>query len=540
MRISNRHIQVFLSITVLILLLLSSGCKVVPESKAAVQPKKDAAAEVSAVKSDVDPAAVACSPGEKQVSLYTRANFQGKCQVLEVGTYNDLKTLEKVGGQKLLSIRVGEGVSATLFPETAFAGAAELLKASDDDLRNNKIGALKAGSLKVTALAAAPQNSIIKLPGTIDTNTDLTITWAATSGAKSSAVLTGPGKYSSKLAKGAVDSWAVGKLASGEYKLVLKVFNQAGTAEFKRTFEVASAPEMVQTRLEPLPQINESTAILLRWVVDSGAENIERFHLEYRKGNTGDWQDWTSALPGDARQQLFWGTLEKKYAFRISAVNCDGTKEPLPDTVEASTIVIAGCSGDEFDRAGKGDDVRSNAPAVKLGATQMHNWCPVGDVDWVSFKAAKGDRLTLAATPAGLASAVVIQVYDHNRMTLLSEASPEDADGGTTLNWKVPTNGTFYIKLAPLQPEVGGVSTNYDFTIERRSVVGVLPVILGIVAIVALLAGILLLLRALKKRGITTETIDQGVNNAKFWVNKRLFKTRMMFSFSPFVVRKRR
>ncbi len=544
MRNPNRHVQIFISIAVLMLLLLSTGCKVVPESKEAAQPKKVAAAHVAAPKSAVDPAVpvadVACNPGEKQVSLYTRANYKGKCEVLGVGKYGDLGELQEVGGKKVLSIRVGQGASVTLYPKTSFSGQPELLKGNDEDLRDNKVGALKAGSLKVAAVAAAPKNSIIKLPAAIDVNTDLVIKWSITAGVKSSALLTGPGNYSNKLEKQAADSWAVGKLPSGEYKLVLKVFNQAGAAEFKRTFEVASAPEEVRTHMEPLPQISESTAILLKWVVDSGAENIERFHLEYRKGNAGDWQDWTGALLAEDRELLFWGTMEKKYAFRIRAINRDGTKEPTTEVIEASTIVIAGCSADEFDSTGKGDDYRSNAPLLKLGEPQTRNWCPAGDVDWLSFKARKGDRLKLTASPAGLASGAVMQVYDHNRTTLLSEASPEDADSDTVLTWKVPSNGTFYVKLSPLHPELGGVTTNYDFLVERGSVVGLWPVLIGLVLAAAILTGLFLVLKRLRKTAVNTEKIDEGVTSAKIWLNKRLFKARMMFSFSPFVVHKRR
>ena len=79
MRNPNRHVQIFISIAVLTLLLLSTGCKVVPESKEAAQPKKVAAAQVAAPKSAVDPAAaeaeVACSPGEKQVVEKSRKGY---------------------------------------------------------------------------------------------------------------------------------------------------------------------------------------------------------------------------------------------------------------------------------------------------------------------------------------------------------------------------------------------------------------------------------------------------------------------------------
>ena len=486
-----------------------------------------------------DPLPPACVPAENQVSIYAEPDFQGVCQALDIGKYNDLNNLEQVRADQLMSIQVGAGVSALVFPDKGFEGKVELFQNGDADLTDNAIGAANAASIKVVKRIVPPVPPTITLPAVITTDTELTITWTLAEGVTTSAALIGPGEYSKLLDKQAEGTWLIGKLGEGEYTLTVKATNLAGNTEVTQAFTVIPAPQPPASHMEPLPQINNSTAIVLKWVVDSPAEDIDHFNLQYRKG-IDKWQDWTEPIGSSARQLTFLAMPDKKHEFRMRAVTIAGAKEAFPDAAEAITNINGGCLDDDFEGVKPGDDFRSASAQIELGTTQTHNWCPVGDVDWVKFEAKQGDHLNLTAKPAGLASGVVLKLFDKTGQSLLGEAKPEDADKITVMSWIVPLDGTYFVKLSPVNAEIGGVETKYDFGIERKSSVNPGLVICGSAALPLILGGGYAATRVAKKRKINLDKINEKVLSLKFQVAKHIYKFKDMFHGAKSMVRKRR
>ncbi|MRS04848.1 M23 family metallopeptidase, partial [bacterium] len=86
----------------------------------------------------------ACTPGVSQVALYTEADYQGTCQVFDIGDYANLGALTPSFLDNSRSIQVGGGVSTLLYPDVDFAGTYELFQDGDSNLADNGIGAYNA------------------------------------------------------------------------------------------------------------------------------------------------------------------------------------------------------------------------------------------------------------------------------------------------------------------------------------------------------------------------------------------------------------
>ena len=87
----------------------------------------------------------------------------------------------------------------------------------------------------------------------------------------------------------------------GDYKLTVQSRNLLGTASTTQEFSVNSAVPPPSTRLDALPQTSGSNAIPLSWVVEDGAEDIERFEMQYRPGNE-EWENYPEEISGNGAQ----------------------------------------------------------------------------------------------------------------------------------------------------------------------------------------------------------------------------------------------
>lgn len=562
----NRQFKRLLYGAVLVLLILSAGCKVIPESAKQGGTGKGGAEKAAAVKvaAEAKTAPISksaaknpagdtksvlaakpgeCKPGESDVAFFADINFKGKCQVLPLGKTKDFANLKSLDGAPVQSIQLGKAASVVLYPKPNLAGKGRLVQEDVKDLAVSDLSTFASGSIKVVERIMAPVEPEILLPEQAALDQALTITWTAAAGVKYTAELTGPDKFQKSMPKTEEGSWAVGQLARGKYTFTLTATNPAGTASASADFKVVKHPKAgkdvvkksapavvaqgaqgVQTHLEALPTLTNSTAILVKWVVDSGTEQIDHFHLQWRKG-LNDWQDWTEPLlPGD-NQLVFFGAPDKKFDFRIRAITRDGKDELFPEAIEASTTVVDGCSRDVYEGAAAADNALAGAIALTLGEEQTHNWCPVGDQDWVSFKAAKGDRLHLVVKPLGLASAATVTLST-DKGKVLEKTSPKDVNGQTELDYRVPGSGTYLVKLEPLESALGGVDTNYTLSVERRSMVSPLILLLGLAAILLILAGVFILSREVRKRTLTpvVAAVGNALEGAKGWVNQHIYR----------------
>ncbi len=430
----------------------------------------------------------ACVPTLTQVAVFAEAEFQGNCQILEKGEYSDMNTLAQIKANTTRSILVGSQVSALLYPDAGFKGSVELIQDGDDNLADNPIGEANAASMKVVDRIVPPTPPSVTLPTAITTDTVLTASWTTEAGVDTRATLTADNGYSNALDWQTGGSWEIGQLAVGEYALTIEALNLAGSATITQPFTVMQGVVPPVSYMEALPQISNSTAVMLNWGVESGADDIDHFNLQWRQQN-GEWQDWPEELGKDVRQVLFWGSPDQTFEFRIRAIDLIGTTEDYPENAETATYINSGCSDDGFEGAAPGDDEQLTAAPSEADVTQTHNWCPVGDVDWVSFQALQGEKYSFFSKPAALASAATIELYDTNGTTLLGSVHPATVDGETTMEWIVPLDGVYYIKLTPADARIGGQDTSYEFTIQKKSSVNPTTLVCGSALIPALLGG---------------------------------------------------
>lgn len=429
-----------------------------------------------------------CVPTETQAALFSDIEFQGNCQILEKGEYSDMNALPQVKANAARSILVGSGVSALLYPDAGFQGTVELIQDGDDNLADNPIGDANAASIKVVQRIVPPTPPSITLPLVITADTLLTAAWSTEAGVDTRATLNGGNGYTNALDWQTGGSWEIGKLAEGEYSLAVEAVNLAGSASVTQPFTVMPGVVPPVSSMEALPQISNSTAVTLKWKVESGEDDVDHFNLQWR-AQGGEWQDWSEPLARDARQVLFWGTPDSTFEYRMRAVDLIGTTEAYPDAAEVSTFINPGCMDDEYEGVAPGDDEQLTAAPAESGVTQTHNWCPLGDVDWVAFQALQGETYSLVSKAVGNASAAGIELYDTNGTTLLGKVRPASENSDTRLEWIVPLDGVYYIKLTPADARIGGQETTYEFTVQKKSSVEPGALICGSALIPALLGG---------------------------------------------------
>ncbi|HNR02752.1 MAG TPA: peptidoglycan DD-metalloendopeptidase family protein [Anaerolineaceae bacterium] len=447
-------------------------------------------------KYDCPPLPPVCTPAADEVALHNDTEYQGSCQLLKMGEYADLAGLEQVKGDQALSIQVGAGVSAMVYGEPNFAGTMELFQDGDDNLANNLIGAANASSIKIVKRIVMPTPATLNLPQIITDETFLAVTWTVEEGTESRARLTGPKGFVRTVDWQTTGAWQVGMLPAGNYKVSVEARNLLGSATTTQQFSVVKAVEPPSTRMDALPQTYGSTAIKLGWVVESHADEVERFELQVREGQ-GDWVDYQQAIGSAARSLVFWADQNQVYEFRMRAVNKLGTAEAYPDNAETFTLVLSDCLGDDAERAG--DNQRELAPLVSSNAPVRHNWCPAGDADWVRFDAKAGDSFVLRANPQGPASGAVVQLFAAGSEVLLGEARPFNVDGRTTLSWMAPADGSYAVKLSPVDARIAGVEAEYTFSVEKKGAVKPLWFVLFSAMVSALMGGGYAAARRVKK-----------------------------------------
>lgn len=437
-------------------------------------------------KCPVDPPT--CVPADNQAALYLTDDFQGNCQLLDVGQYADLDQMTVVKSDQARSIKLGSGVSVSLYPDKNFGGVLEFFQASDDTLSNNQIGAASASSVIVYPHIQPPSAPELTLPTEAASDDELTLVWSVQEGVETSADLSGPNGYANYFDWQTGGTWQAGQLPAGDYTLAVHARNLAGTANISQGFTVSEALQLPAATLEELPLLTNSTAVRLNWKVDSGASNLDHFEIQVRS-DEGDWALWSYQPGADVRTAIYTGAAGSTVHFRLHGVTPGGRAPDFATLPEVSTQLNAYCSNDGFEGSDPGDDQRDSAAPISIGDEQQHTWCPVGDVDWVAFQASAGQTLSLTTSALGLNSAAALQLYNTDGSTILSEVHPADANASASLQWTVPADGVYYVRLSPEDAQVGGEDTAYKFSVKVNSDVNPLALICGSLGIPAVLGG---------------------------------------------------
>lgn len=409
-----------------------------------------------------------CVPAANQAALYLQEDFQGNCQLLDIGKYTDLDKLSVVKSNQARSLKLGSGVSVSLYPEKNLGGSLDFFQASDADLSDNAIGSQKASSAIVYARIQPPAVPSLTLPQEASSEDDLTLQWSVQEGVETGADLTGPNNYSSHLDWQTTGSWHIGPLPAGSYTLTVNARNLAGTAKVSQAFTVVKALVLPVVSLQGLPALSNDTAIRLNWKVESGAASLDHFEIQVRR-DKNDWETWSNKPGASTLTTVYTGYTGSTYSFRIRGVTAAGKGVDFA-TVPVVTIQLdTHCSDDRYEGTKPGDDQRDSAAPITLGDVQEHNWCPVGDVDWVAFQATAGQVLDLTTSARGLNAAAALQLYNTDGSTLLGEVHPVDENASASLEWTVPADGVYYVRLSPENALVGGDDTVYTFTVKVNS-----------------------------------------------------------------------
>ena len=261
------------------------------------------------------------------------------------------------------------------------------------------------------------------------------------------------------------------------------------------------------SHLDDLPDITNTNAVLLTWTVEQGADGIDHFEIQYRNPE-GEWTDWPDTPGAESRQMIFWGIPGQSYEFRLRAVDIVGNAEEYLSVAETTTYFIDTCSTDEYEGETPGDDDITGANSLDVGSTQTHNWCAplsrvetgTGDMaDWISVSVFTGDQLQFYTEPTGLASAALLTLYEPDGATYIGEARPGNANASAKLDWTAPQDGTYYLRLSPVDSRIRGTDATYQVRIIKKSELQPGTLVCGSAAIPALLGGGYLVSKQVKK-----------------------------------------
>jgi len=97
---------------------------------------------------------------------------------------------------------------------------------------------------------------------------------------------------------------------------------------------------------------------------------------------------------------------------------------------------------------------------------QRHTFHTVTDDDWVSFDAVAGDVVTIEAYNVGANAQCLAELFASDGTTLLDQDFTGLEPGGAIIEYIVPANGSFYVRLTNLLG-MAGAGTNYDLRIYK-------------------------------------------------------------------------
>ncbi len=261
-----------------------------------------------------------CLAAEDQAAIFAEQEYQGSCQLLEIGDYPELGASGEPPMDQIASLEVGSGVVLALFDDPWYEGIKELFQQSDPDLSDNSIGVNQSASIQVRQRQAAPGAPVLDIPAgedgsPINEGDLITLTWSGENGLDFRSELTGTDGFNASKDWQESKTWDAGQLPADEYTWTVWSRNFVGENSSTLKFNVLPAPAIisVETRMNELQPLYYSTAIPLEWEVISGEDQIHHFEIEYQQDGT-DWQPLaepfssqqrSKPIPGHRREQLY-------------------------------------------------------------------------------------------------------------------------------------------------------------------------------------------------------------------------------------------
>jgi len=117
------------------------------------------------------------------------------------------------------------------------------------------------------------------------------------------------------------------------------------------------------------------------------------------------------------------------------------------------------CASDVFEN----DNAPATAkPIIANAAVQSRNFCPSGDVDWVSFTTTAGVTYTLESFNLGLGTDTTVCLYDASGTQSLFCDDDGGAGKGSRVTWEAPAGGVYTARVTNQDTTAAGPATLYD------------------------------------------------------------------------------
>jgi hypothetical protein len=245
--------------------------------------------------------------------------------------------------------------------------------------------------------------------------------------------------------------------------LYAQVFDWAGNSRVDGLWNFGIDRTPPDTGVKALEPVLETTAIYLELAGTDNVSGLSHLDLQVR-GDPPTWQDLQTGIQPSAPGRWYIGVPGGLYDFRSRGTDLAGNVEPYPTDPDALTFIQSCTSPDAFES----DNSIGEASAFSVGSSpQIHNFCNLNDQDWLEISALSDEYYEIFARPTSPSSAVRIQLYASNGITLLAEAVADNFGDWTILGWEAVSTGPVYVKISHIDGDVAGDSVTYETWLQE-------------------------------------------------------------------------
>ena len=409
-----------------------------------------------------------CSANDNQIAVFENADYQGSCQVINVGeSLNYSLQYGQIG-----SIQIGGNVYASFFSNQTQEEDLFYLLNSKMDLSSEQSDLTNYSSVTTKIKPSAPSQPLINIPAKedglpLDHLDDITLQWAGNESLKffRSEVTETTGIYSNSLDWTKDISWHLGSLPVGEYTWTVWGKNVMGENSTTIRFSVNKADLPPETEMTPNYEMLYTTMIPLHWQVLDNSDDIQLFQIQVRESGS-EWQDFNNAIDGELRRINFYGEFGKTYEFRLRAVDMAGNVESYPSEPEVSYTLETYCNPDDYDYE-MADNSQNTATPIEFEELQIHNLCGLQDSDWMQFVGTEGEIYQIVINGLDVETRTSLAVVTANNPHSSDVIFMEDNENKLVYKITAEETGVIYLRLASENPLFAGTNSRYSVSIEQ-------------------------------------------------------------------------
>ena len=155
-----------------------------------------------------------------------------------------------------------------------------------------------------------------------------------------------------------------------------------------------------------------------------------------------------------------------------------GNIETYPTNPEATTTITSSiCSNPDLWETYQGKSNDNQAGTATMVTTtfaeQAHNLCNpltaghLGDEDWLRIEIQVDTHLVANAVPQHPGTAIVLELYGADGITLLAQSNPKDFGESTVLLWHAEETQRVYLRMRHLYEGVAGEGIKYTIQVTQ-------------------------------------------------------------------------